>query len=85
MSGREQGDLALRAALFGVEAGRGVERQVQQRHAGPAVAQHRPLLAHAAQEQTDGDRVGFGGVGVEQFRRQVAGRAGLRDEGEVPW
>jgi hypothetical protein len=80
MSGRQDRDLPLRVQLLGVEPGRRVERQVQQRHVGPPVAQKRFLFADPAQENVDGGRAGFGGVGVEQLRQQLDGRPGLRDE-----
>jgi hypothetical protein len=67
MSARQQQDLALRAELFGVEPGSGVERQVQQRHVGSAVAQQPFLLGRPAQQHVDGDRTRLGCVGVEQF------------------
>ena len=70
--------------LLGVEPGEVVERPVQQRHVGPAVAQQPRLLADLAQEHVDGDRVGFGGVRVEQRRQQFAGRTGLRGEHQRP-
>ena len=56
---------------------------MQQRHVGPPVAQQPFLLADPAQEHVDGDRAGFGGVGVEQLRQQLAGRAGLGDEDQA--
>ncbi len=80
MSGRQNHDLSLRAQLLGVEPGRRVERPVQQSHVGPPVAQKSFLLADPAQEHIDGHCTGFGGVGVEQFRQQFAGRAGFRGE-----
>ncbi|MDT7558911.1 MAG: hypothetical protein QOI68_3381 [Pseudonocardiales bacterium] len=53
---------------------------MQQRHVGPPVAEQPLLLADTAQEHLDGDRSGFGGIGVEQFRQQFAGGSGLRHE-----
>lgn len=76
-------DLALCAELLGVELVRRVERPVQQRHVGPALSQEPCLLGRAAQDDFDGDRAGFGGVGVEQFRQQFAGRAGFRDQDQA--
>ena len=83
MPGRQDHHLPLGAQLLGVEPGRRVERQVQQRHVGPPVAQQPLLFGRPAQEHVDGDRAGFGGVRVEQLRQQLAGRPGLRDEDQA--
>ena len=83
MSGWQDHNLALRAEFFGVESGRRVERLVQQRDVGPALAQESFLLGRPAQDDVDGDRAGFGGVRDEQFRQQFAGRAGFRDQDQA--
>ena len=83
MRGRQDHHLPLRAHLLDVEPGRRVERQVQQRDVGPPVAQQPFLLADPAQQHVDGDGAGFGGVGVEQLRQQLAGRPGLRDQDQA--
>ncbi len=56
---------------------------MQQRHVGPPVAQQPFLFADPAQENVDGGRAGFGGVGGEHLRQQLAGCSGLRDENEA--
>jgi NAD(P)-dependent dehydrogenase (short-subunit alcohol dehydrogenase family) len=83
MPGRKDHHLPLGEQVLGVEAGRRVERPVQQRHVGAAVAQQPLLLADATQLHVDGDGVRFDGVGVEQFRQQFGGRAGLRGQDEA--
>ena len=61
-----------------MKPGRGVERPVQQRDVGPALAQEPCLLGRAAQDDLDRDRAGFGGVHGEQFRQQSGGYAPTR-------
>ena len=78
--GGQDHDLPLGGQLLGVEPDCRVERPVQQGHVRPSVAQQSFLLSDTAQEHVDGDRAGLGGVGLEQLRQQLAGRAGFRGE-----
>ncbi|CAM5459339.1 hypothetical protein SHIRM173S_03118 [Streptomyces hirsutus] len=72
--------LTLGVHVFGVEAGRVVERPVEQGYVGPAVAQHPYLLARPAQHDVHGNGAGLGCVGVEEFRQQFTRGARLRGE-----
>lgn len=83
MAGREDGDLALGEQFLGVEPRQVVERVVKDRDVGTAGPQQSFLFAGATQHHVDVDRSGFGGVGVQQLREQLAGRSGLGREDDA--
>lgn len=53
---------------------------MQQSHVGLSLPQQLPVLVCLADQQIDGGCAGFCGVGVEQFRQQLATGAGLDGE-----